>query len=236
MALPGENGVGASAPLANIGSVPNFSGNPEDFEDFKDQLTFFFEANNVVSASQKRAVFLSCTGTHTYALAKKLCAPDRPGAKTFDELIAIMSSHFIPTACVWVERDRFDARVQGPDETFKDFLADLRQLAEKCKFEVLEQALLRQVLRGMRNLSLKEQLFSLKYEDLTLQVAVDRAIASEQARHYISQLRSDAHRGESGSVFSINSGARVNTNDSMTRQFSTARSRGLTRDSMQREG
>ncbi|XP_046397971.1 uncharacterized protein K02A2.6-like [Ischnura elegans] len=109
-----------------------------------------------------------------------------------------MSSHFIPTACVWVERDKFDARMQGPDEAFKDFLADLKQLAEHCKFDNLDQALLRQVLRGMRNLSLKEQLFSLKFEELTLRVATDRAIAAERARVHVRQFQS------AGSVEVIN--------------------------------
>jgi hypothetical protein len=179
----------ACAPLMNVGTIPNFTGNPEEFEDFKDQLMFYFEAHNVFLANQRRAVLLSCTGHQTYAIAKKLCAPDRLGTKTFDELIFIMSSHFIPTACVWVERDRFDALMQGPDEAFKDFLADLKQMAERCKFENLDQVLLRQVLGGMRNLGLKELLFSLKFEELTLRVATDRAIAAERARAHVSQFQ-----------------------------------------------
>ncbi|KAG8229808.1 hypothetical protein J437_LFUL005889 [Ladona fulva] len=179
----------SSNPFMAFGSVPQFSGDANSWEDFIEQLGFYFEAHGTSLDSQKRAILLSCTGVQTYNIVKKLCAPEKPSSKIYSDILLLLARHYVPVTCVWVEREKFDARSQRAGEAFKDFVADLRHLADNCKFDNLEQSLLRQILRGMANLALKEQLFSMKFEDLTLQVAFDRATAAEQARNYVSQMK-----------------------------------------------
>ncbi|KAG8222306.1 hypothetical protein J437_LFUL001848 [Ladona fulva] len=160
----------AQTAVMAFSSVPQFSG-------FIEQLDFFFEANAISLESKKRAIPLTCTSVQTYNVVKKLCAPEKPAMKTYSQILALVASHHIPVTCVWVEHEKFDSHVQWAGLT----LVCLRHLANTCKFDNLEQSLLWQILWSMTNLGLKEQLFSIQFEDLTLQVAIDRALAAEQA-------------------------------------------------------
>ena len=61
-------------PVRNIGKVQKFVVGT-DFEAYAEQLEFFFVANGVIDAKQKKAVLLANLPTKTYQLAKDLMAP-----------------------------------------------------------------------------------------------------------------------------------------------------------------
>ena len=64
----------APEPIRNIGKVRNFVVGT-DFEAYAEQLEFFFVANSVTDAKQKKAVLLTNMPAETYQLTKDLFAP-----------------------------------------------------------------------------------------------------------------------------------------------------------------
>ena len=65
---------------------------------------------------------------------RNLVSPDKPGDKSYDELVAALKKHFNPTPSEMVQRSKFHSRVRRPGETIAAFVADLRSLAEFCNF------------------------------------------------------------------------------------------------------
>ena len=64
----------APEPIRNIGKVRKFVVGT-DFEAYAEQLEFFFVANSVTDAKQKKAVLLKNMPAETYQLTKDLFAP-----------------------------------------------------------------------------------------------------------------------------------------------------------------
>ena len=65
----------AIEPVRNIGNVQkNFVG--ADFESYAEQLEFYFVANGISDANQKKAVLLTNLPTETYQLVKDFVAPN----------------------------------------------------------------------------------------------------------------------------------------------------------------
>ena len=64
----------AQRPVRNIGKVQKFVAGT-DLEAYAEQLGFFFVANGVTDAKQKKAVLLTNLPTEVYQLAKHLVAP-----------------------------------------------------------------------------------------------------------------------------------------------------------------
>ena len=57
----------------------------------------FLGANGITDAEKKRAIFLSVVGPSMYRLIKNLVSPAKPGEKSFDQLVEILSGHYNPT-------------------------------------------------------------------------------------------------------------------------------------------
>ncbi len=94
-------------------------------------MEVFFTANNIAAAKQP-AVLLSCIGSKTYSIVKKLLAPALPSSKPYTK--ATLNSHFVPKASVISERFLFHRRQQHPGESIAYFVAELHRLAINCKF------------------------------------------------------------------------------------------------------
>lgn len=82
-------------------------------------------------------------------------------------MIAKFDEHCNPKINETVERYRFFARNQGPNETIDKYVTDLRMLASTCNFGVLQDSLIRdRIVCGTHSSSWRERL--LREDDLTL--------------------------------------------------------------------
>ena len=70
----------------------------DDWETYVERLDQAFVVNGVKgeSAEERRAALLTICGKKTYDLLKTLCAPDKPAAKTYEELCALLEDHCCP--------------------------------------------------------------------------------------------------------------------------------------------
>ena len=82
---------------AVFGKIEEFSSNKEDWSNYVERLNHFFKANAITTNEQKQSVFLSVIGPTTYKLLRSLVSPEKPGDKSFKDLVKKLSDHFNPT-------------------------------------------------------------------------------------------------------------------------------------------
>ncbi|CAC5368187.1 unnamed protein product [Mytilus coruscus] len=113
-----------------------------NFEEYTERLEEYFLANEIDDDDKKRSIFLTVCGEKTYSLLRNLCAPAKPNTKTSDNLIEILTDHLRPKPLIIAERYKFHQRKQESHEKVRDYLANLRKLADTCQFNAfLEEAL-----------------------------------------------------------------------------------------------
>ncbi|KAJ6642265.1 hypothetical protein Bhyg_07212, partial [Pseudolycoriella hygida] len=73
-------------------------------------------------------------GHEIYDILKSLTVPEKPSAKTFNELLKILRNHFAPRKNKRAERYKFNKAVQQSGESINEFIVRLKSLAQTCKF------------------------------------------------------------------------------------------------------
>ena len=80
-----------------LGRIEEFDGSKDcDWQQYVERLEHFFVANGITDAGKKRAVFLSVIGAATYKTLRNIVSPEKPGEKSYEELVAKLSQHFDP--------------------------------------------------------------------------------------------------------------------------------------------
>ena len=74
------------------------------------------------------STLLSLIGGKTYTLLRDLLIPDKPAAKSFQEIVTTFQQHLSPKPLEIAERLRFYKRNQREGETVLTYLADLKKL------------------------------------------------------------------------------------------------------------
>lgn len=185
--------------VGTIGSVSEFiPGSADSWEVYREQLDFYFEANDITAENKKKAVFYSACGKVTYAILRSLATPRKPGELTYEEALKLLSDHFNPRPSKFLQRFKFNRRNQLPNESLAEYLAELRKLSEHCEFNDLEEMLLDRLICGMKDERLQRRL--LADANLTFKKVRDEALADESANRNISESKANynsAHQVES---------------------------------------
>ncbi len=169
-----------------IGQVEPFQIGVEDWDQYAERLEQYFVANGIDAEVKKVAVLLTMVGAKAYSLMSNLVAPAKPSTKTYAELVAAMRGHLKPRPLTIAERFKFHRRNQREGESVPQYVAELRQLADRCKFEGhLDQALRDRLVCGLRQEAIQRRLLTM--EGLTLAKAYETAQGMEAA---------DLHAGE----------------------------------------
>ena len=82
--------------MATIRKVDEFNVSKEEWPQYKEWLTHFFQANDIDDTGNKRAALLSVVGPLMYKLLRNLLAPAKPGEEIYGELVATLSVHYSP--------------------------------------------------------------------------------------------------------------------------------------------
>ena len=172
-----------------FGRIEEFDGAKEEWSQYEERLGHFFAANGMESAEKKRSIFLSVVGAATYKLLRSLVAPAKPGEKTFEELVKLLSAHFNPPLSENVQRFKFHSRVREPGGSVATFVSELRSLAEHYNFEsTLEDMLRDRIVCGFNDHAIQQRL--LGEEKLTFEKAMSTAQAMETAAQNAKELHS----------------------------------------------
>ena len=186
---------------ASIGSVGEFAPDQEDWTQYAERLGHFLTANGIEEAGRKRAVLLTTIGPKAYKLLRTLVSPEKPGDKTYDELVAAMQQHHNPKPSAIVQRYRFNCRFRREGESVGQYLSELRALSEFCEFgPSLDDMLRDRLVCGVGDQSIQKKL--LAEDNLTLKKAADIALAMETAAKNAATLQG-AGAGEEGGGLTV---------------------------------
>ena len=180
--------------MATYGKVDEYQPG-EDWDAYIERLEQYFAANDITDATKMKNILLCACGPATYAMMKRLCAPEKPSAKTFAELKKLVKDHVNPKPLVIAERYKFYQRSQEQDESVKEFLAQLRGLSEHCNFgDFLDEAIRDRFVCGLRSHRIQRRL--LTEADLTLANATKIAAGIEIADQEADRLKTDSVKVE----------------------------------------
>ena len=67
----------------------------------------YFIVNNIITEAKCQSTLLTVAGPEVYSLACNLVAPDKPGDKLYDDLVALIKKHYSPAPSIIVQRYNF---------------------------------------------------------------------------------------------------------------------------------
>ncbi|CAC5398698.1 unnamed protein product [Mytilus coruscus] len=138
----------------------------------------------------RRGQFSHSLWRKTYSLLRNLCAPAKPNTKTFGNLIEILTDHLRPKPLIIAERYKFHQRKQESHEKVRDYLANLRKLADTCQFNAfLEEALRDRLVCGLYSKTIQRKLLS--ESELDLKKAFEIAVGIEAAEKETNEFRNE---------------------------------------------
>ncbi len=162
-----------------FGNMGPFDESSEQWCSYTERFEYFMAANDI---DQEKAVptFLSVMGPKTFTLLRNLLQPEKPGEKTYDQIVNTLKAHFSPKPLVIAERFRFHRRNQLEGETVTMFVAVLKKLSEHCEFgDVRNDTLRDRLVCGLRCEGIQKRL--LTESNLTLQRAIELSVSMELA-------------------------------------------------------
>ena len=178
----------------SIGAMGEFNPDNEEFEVYIERLKLFLAANSVHN-NKKVAVMLTLLGSHVYSVLRDLCSPESPCDKNFDDLIEVLSNHYAPTRNIIAERFKFNRCRQGPTQSVNEYVAQLKKLANTCKYYTFLDEMLRdKLIEGIRDVTLQREL--LKKDDLTFKSALEIAQQHELTAKTSAEIQKATETGE----------------------------------------
>ena len=182
---------------AVFGKIDEYDSEKEDWPNYVERLTHFLKANSITTNEQKQSVFLSVIGPATYSLLRSLVAPDKPGDKSFKDLVKKLTDHFSPTPSEIVQRFKFHGRYRQQGESVAAYVAELRSLAEYCNFGgTLDDMLRDQLVWGVKNDAIQQKL--LGEAKLTFKRAMELAQGLETAAQNVQTLKASTQGSDPG--------------------------------------
>ena len=174
--------------MSNFGVLGEFKAGEEEWMHYVERMRHYFTANDVKSKEKQLSIFLSVCGAHTYKLISSLVAPKKPGDCELDELLKLVSAHKNPQPSFIVQRYKFNSRIRKHGETISDYVAELRHIAEHCKYGTsLEDMLRDRLVCGVQDEKIQRRL--LAETELPFTKALQLATAMELADKNAADLR-----------------------------------------------
>ena len=102
--------------MTSIGKIESFDDTKENLEIYVERAEQFFMANDI-DDDHNAPTLLSLIGGKTYTLLSDLLAPERPAAKSFQQIVTTLQEHLSPKPLEIAERFRFYKRNQHGGES-----------------------------------------------------------------------------------------------------------------------
>ena len=116
-----------------IGNLFKF-GPENDWNNYIQQMKFFFLANSIKDNNNKKAVLLSPYCSDTYKLFKNLIAPEDIGRSSYAEIKRLMDEHKNPKPNQIAEWFKFNSRNCKSNKSLSEYMAELCHLTQFCDY------------------------------------------------------------------------------------------------------
>lgn len=137
------------------------------WEKWKRSLEIYFEAADVKSATQKRAILLLLGGTGIQEIFYSLPKANNDvaeGVDIFKAAIKNLDDHFLPQYNKTYERHIFRLITQGETESFEKFMTRLREQALKCMFDKPDEHIMDQIIETCASSELRKKILTMGSE------------------------------------------------------------------------
>ena len=169
------------------GQLTTFSGNPDDWEAFIEQLESYFAANDITAAGKKRGILLNSCGTAAYKTIRSIVAPTKPTEIAYSELVTKVKAHFAPKPSAIVQRYKFNICTRNQGESVVSYVSRLRALTPFCDFgDTLDNMLRDWLVCGINQEQLQRRLLAepnLRFSK-AMEIAQTFETAVQDARHF----------------------------------------------------
>ena len=118
---------------SHVGAPYQLIGRLDMYDQVEDINNYIERLANDIAASKKPAVLLSAVGPTVYKTITSLSEPTPVTGKSYEELCAMLVSHYGPKRLVISERFRFYTRRRKLGETVAQYSVELQTLASPCK-------------------------------------------------------------------------------------------------------
>lgn len=174
-----------------LGNLENFDPESDSWTNYKERLSFYFQANEIDDPEKKKALFVSVIGKSLYEIIKKLIFPSDVTRKSLEEILDSLTLYFEPKRNELCARQLFYSRNQYQNESIADYIKELKGMASSCGF-INDQIPLDIMLRdrfilGIFDNQLQQDLIATP--DITFQTAYNKALAKEQSQTQLKQLK-----------------------------------------------
>ena len=126
----------SNTPLASIPSLHAFDHRSIAWDSYRDRIGFYFKANRIEDAEDKKAFFLWSVGDSTYNLLQSFVSPDTLTADTvsYDYIIKLLDAHYDAQQNIMTATHDFYTCMQKPGQTFAEWKAELLDKLRHCGF------------------------------------------------------------------------------------------------------
>jgi len=74
-----------------------------------EKMEYYFQANKITAGEMKHIILIIAMGGKAQELMRNLISPDKPGDKSFGELVEVMTKHFCPPPSEIVQWYKFNS-------------------------------------------------------------------------------------------------------------------------------
>ena len=155
----------------------------QEWAEYCEQMDFYFCANEITEAKQRKSILLASVGNDTFKLIRNLIGKEQLKAETttLDVIVQRVKNHLAPRPnYIFARSDFFDC-VRKPGQSVAEFIVVLRKLSEHCKFINLDEMLRDKLVNGLKDMQTQRRFFEISEEKLTLEKAEQIALAVEKA-------------------------------------------------------
>jgi len=93
---------------ATFGKLEDFdTASSDNWIQYIERMEYYFQANKITTGEMKCTILISAMGGKNYKLMRNLISPDKPGDKSFGELVEVMTKHFCLPPSEIVQRYKF---------------------------------------------------------------------------------------------------------------------------------
>ena len=171
---------------ALVGNIGPFEEHTEQWSSYTERFEYFVLANKIKD-DVLVPTFLSVMGGKTFNLLRSIVQPEKPGDKSYREIVTILKEHYAPKPLIIAERFRFHKRNQEEGESVSQFVAVLKQLSEHCEFGLsLSDTIRDRMVCGLCSEAIQKRL--LTDANLTLEKAIEISTSMEIAAREAQQL------------------------------------------------
>lgn len=177
------------------------------FSEWIERLSSVFRLNKIKD-EDKKDYFATLCGPSVYSEVKLLFPNTNYSDIIYDEMVSKLKSRFDKTETDFIQRFKFNHRIQQHDETVEDFVLSVKLQAEFCSFENFkEKAIVDRIVAGVKDKALQQRLLS--EEKLTLtsaeKIVITWEMASSNARgmkgNSLDQISAVRPSSSAGSAF-----------------------------------